>query len=170
MPTELIDEKEKVRIDLDCKEAGLVLRATPLDKQYQEMSDEERAALDHYTWSGSKKDFWGCLTCKKQGLGKIKNRNLSCKDALEIWAIKPGPFFLSGYVETIDDYLALEHIWGRRVPVPEKERRYETSLGNEHVDNCREFVCTQLRDYWRAAPIHLAYDGEKETGRKFLFS
>ena len=160
---------EQTTIELSCKESQLILRVIPKDKEYREMNEEETAAVDHYC-SNQKKQYGGCLPCKEVGLSKILSKEISCQEAIETWAKKPGPFYHGNDVQTLTEILALEHIWGRKVPTTEKEREIVVMAVHDNIDNCKKKPCTALMSYWRGVPLSLFYDGEKEIAKQIPFT
>ena len=106
--------KDEPEIELSCREAQLLLRTIPLGVVIDEdpkISGEQRAAAKHCAVL--------CDECIKEGFEKILGVVLSCKAALEVWAginlykkYHPRPF---GTPQTLQEKLALEHIFGRQL-------------------------------------------------------
>ncbi len=161
-------QQDSKKLNLSCRESQLLLRVIPLDKKYSEMNPEEQAAVAHYCTNNGG-NYGGCLPCKKSGLSKIISREISCKEAIEIWATKPGPFYLGSEVETIREITALEHVWGRRIPRTEEEKESYKTVWEDNVEACKNKPCESLMYYWMQAPLSLFYDGEKETSKQIPF-
>ncbi|MFQ5531890.1 MAG: hypothetical protein ACE5ES_04705, partial [Candidatus Nanoarchaeia archaeon] len=130
------------KIELTCREAGLILKHIPLDKPYGEYTAEEKAAISHPMTYDDFLQRDNC-ECKDRGfLGII--RSLPHIDVLETWARNPGALYFNA--ETLREIIAVEHVWGRWVPVIDKKgtlQRYSTN-----VDGCEDEVCSALRNYW----------------------
>jgi len=148
------------RIELTCKEAGLLLKHIPLDKPYNEYTPEEAAALQHpltYVYS-SPNDI---CDCKVGGFIHILG-SPSHQMALETWARNSG-LLLYQNVKTLREIVSLEHVWGIRVP----ERDGEGNIEYFRTDKgCRFEVCSDLRNYWMQAPLSSSYDGGNEMAEE----
>ena len=144
-------QKEKERkLELTCDEARLVLKVMDDTLEGISMKTEERAAIRHYI---------NCEECRKVGLAEIRQQTLSCREALEIWAAKPGALWLDPQ-RTLLDQLAVEHVWGRMVT------REGVSFKDPHYGACQASPCTKLRSFWQQSPLCLFYDGEREAVRE----
>ena len=152
----LIQKEEKEEMELTCKEARLVLKVIDINKKRENMIPEEVGAVAHY---------FCCGECKNLGLNEILAKKITCQEALEIWAAKPGPRFLCG-TDTLKEELAVEHIWGR---LGTRRLPSGSTVPEPHLGACRKDPCTKLRMYWVNAPLSCAYDGEKETAAQIPF-
>src|SRR3989338_7035528 len=96
---------KKENAGLSCKEAQLVLKVMPFQGNIREMNEEAKSACKHYAQCDG--------VCIERGLGRITGKTISCQEALELWASKPGPLYLCLDVETLEEMFAVEHVWGR---------------------------------------------------------
>ena len=132
---------------LSCIEARLLLKVISASKLYKDMNETEQAAVDHYVWC---KD-----SCHREGFSTIRGESLTCRKALEIWAAKPGPLWLSG--ETIKEILAVEHVWGRVI------QKSGQPASHVNYGACEQTPCRRLANYWAGAPLCSQYDGDREV-------
>lgn len=50
------DKTERIKLQLSCREAYLILRVTPLRKNVKEMKEEEIAAITHHLYCKERRD------------------------------------------------------------------------------------------------------------------
>lgn len=143
MPTTLPAEKPK--LELSCREANLIIRLTPLEKNFEKMCEEEVAAIKHYL---------GCGGCRDRGLADILERQLTCREAVLVWAkhaqalwqsCNPAIFFTS---KTLLETYAVEHVWGKF--------QWRNSRGGcdwDPTTACHENPCRSLQYYWASIPM-----------------
>ncbi len=149
-------KKQEKEVKFSCREARLVLKVMKTGKEYEVMTSEEKAACRHYA---------SCNSCKKLGLSRIVSWKMSCKEALETWATRPGPLYL-GLVQTVKEQLALEHVWGRLVEGVEDT--FWARVG--HFEICQvEHTCRRLWQYWKNAGLSMFNDGEGSTAGEIPF-
>lgn len=141
---------------LSCREAELLLRVIPLDKERKDMKPEEVGAVEHYYNLNP-----GCKPCRERGIRKILQREISCQGALETCANNPGPLYLSG-IRSLKELLAVEHVWGRWIPRDEGSYHFQ-------IESCKEKPCFGLRYFWINTPLSSAYNGEKEVAEEIPF-
>lgn len=144
-------EVKKEKIELSCRETKLILRVIPLRKNAKDMKEEEIAAVGHYLY---------CESCRNFGLAEILDTKLPCKDVLLVWAERPGALWLnfgplSVQLETLIEEYAVEHVWGKY--------QWKNKMGGYGYDNftaCRKQSCQALRSYWYDVPMStMAGDG-----------
>jgi hypothetical protein len=135
----------KQGVELNCREAQLILRVMDPNSETNGGTPEEAAACRHYS---------GCVACKKIGLSKIIGKELTCQETLEILARNPGPHYLRGG-SSIREQLAIEHVFGRRIEGK-----------SEIYGACEKPSCMRLFHYWLDAPLSCFYDGEEELARE----
>ncbi|MBI2625083.1 MAG: hypothetical protein HYW70_02000 [Candidatus Nealsonbacteria bacterium] len=154
--------KTKQEIKLSCRETRLVLKARDnIDKPLDWMINPEQvSAINHYLV---------CNGCKRVGLGKILEKQLTCQEALEIWATKPGALYLYSRVTTLKERLAVEHVWGRSVRGALWIGRSKEPIIDNHFGACLYRSCRSLMGYWAAAPLSLSYDGWEEAAEEIPF-
>lgn len=136
---------EKPELMLSCREAQLVLRIVPLQKNVKDMEEEEIAASKHYLY---------CKSCRDRGLDEVLDRTLSCQKALLVWAEHPWALWLDFIPgarverETLIQEQAVEHVWGKyRWENPRGAKGYDYSTA------CRERPCRGLWHYWHRVPM-----------------
>ncbi len=150
---------KKKNTGLSCKEAQLVLKVMPFRENIREMNEEAKSVRKHYAQCDG--------VCIERGLGRITERNIYCREALEIWASKPGPLYLCIDVETLEEMLAVEHLWGRSCKG--FNAYFGTKFHDPHYEACEENPCRALQYYWQHAPLSSHYDGERETAGEIPF-
>lgn len=137
----------KDELGLSCREAQLLLSVMPVREKFTKMRPVERAAFKHYLH---------CHLCRGLGLAKILDRELSCQEALLVWAKNPGALWLHlQSVEILIEECAVEHVWGKfRVEETEGIRGYDQSAA------CQQSPCRALWSYWQNVPMSsMAGDG-----------
>lgn len=136
---------EKPELELSCREAHLVLRVIPVDKNGKEMKKEEVAAVRHYIC---------CKDCRDRGLAEILDTKLSCQEAIFVWARTAQALWLSCSpalcisAETLLEFYAVEHVWGKY--------QWKNSMGGDGWDTftgCRERPCRALHYHWDNVPM-----------------
>lgn len=128
---------------LSCREARLVLKLMPMDKDQKSFVREEKSAVEHYMV---------CKACRKQGLAIILGRKFSCQEVLLIWASSPG-YITLGQQSCLLHECAVEHVEGK----------YDFHKGGGQGYNretaCEERPCLDLWCYWRETHISIFYNG-----------
>ena len=151
------------QIALSCRESQLLLRAISPDKEYSAMTEEEQSAIRHYY------SYDMCRHCKEIGLTKILSIELSCQEALEKWAEKPGPLYQGSGVTTLREILAVEHVWGKMLATTVDEKERIGLAYRNNIDNCKSKACIELMCYWMRAPLSIFYDGGREIAEQIPF-
>lgn len=152
-------EEKKNRLELSCREARLVLKVIPLDKKDKDMSSEEESAVAHYLQ---------CGVCTEAGLSEILYRDLSCQEALYVWARKSAHLGLGGGVSTIREWLAVEHVWGRTIMIQDRPD-LKSKIPISNFGACDKTPCAALLRYWKSAPLSMFYNGEREAAQVIPF-
>jgi hypothetical protein len=127
------DSTLKTKHALTHNEAQLVLGVMDLDKLDSEMSENELLAVGHYV---------RCAECKSLGIAKIKDRNISCKEAVLVCAEHSGAIFIDQH--SLRQQLAIEHIWG---------------IDRHRQNCCLNLSCERLRLFWDQIPMSSHSDG-----------
>jgi hypothetical protein len=124
------------------------------------MRREERDAVGHYLT---------CKSCRDAGLARITEKDLSCHEAVLVWAESATPLWLACsphqfmIAETLIEHYATEHVWGRY--------EWKNSRGGNGWNtslSCSERPCRVLHDYWANIPLSSSA-GNGAQGRIHLF-
>lgn len=136
---------------LTCREAQLILRVMDIDKPFDRLSDEERAALAHY---GDLQPF--CVDCHELGLARITGTSLDCRQAIMAWVRRDDHALLQlNQVRSLRDCLAREHVYGRMRAVDGRSVDY--------LNSCQFHACRTVAACWHDAHLSAFYDGDRET-------
>lgn len=138
-------QAERIEPVLSCRESRLLLRVLPLRKNVYEMGPEEAAGIRHYLY---------CKLCRDVGLTDILDKDLTCQEALLVWAEAAEALWLTCApahgisTEMLIESFAVEHVWGKY-----KLRNSGTDQGWDFEDACCERPCQSLHTYWLGIPM-----------------
>lgn len=121
------------------REAELVLEVMNPDKTEGQMSETELLAVAHYV---------KCTSCQSTGISQIRGQNISCKEAILIWATDPRALFLRSSLKTLKELLAAEHVWGLNRP-------------GFHPGACILPSCEKLAAFWDDIPMDSHLEGSE---------
>lgn len=131
-----LPKTERPRIELSCREARMLLKTISPETDQSCLNDEQYAAIVHYL---------PCKECVNIGLSTLTDQQIDCKKALELYAsFKFSPWHGIGAAKSLEDLLAIEHIFGRDL---ETEGSYTGLAGrNKPIHPCSNKICVEVRD------------------------
>lgn len=125
---------------MSCTETHAFLKTIDLATNHSNMTNEQFAAVEHYV---------RCEECMKTGIADIISATISCRGALLVWAsMEWSPWGRFGNPESIQEILALEHLFGR--PYAKSESHFTQG---EALHKCSEHSCKEVQ-------TRFIYDGQ----------
>ena len=133
---------EKPKVTVSHREAQLLLPTIPFEKHGKNLTQEQRAAVEHYI---------DCDECQTAGLDALLGLDpLTHQRAIEVWLCRDMTGMMSDAITpfSLGELRAIEHIFGRQL---NKDKKTIPIGYVGRFGECQHAVCKELRE--RSAPL-----------------
>ena len=133
---------EKPKVTVNHHEAQLLLPTIPFGKHGKNLTDEQRAAVEHYV---------DCDECQTAGLDALLGlKPFTHQQAIEAWLCRDMTGLFAGPIGfyNLGELRAMEHIFGRQL---DKDKKTIPIGYAGRFGECQHAVCKELRE--KSAPL-----------------